>query len=107
MSNAFANCSSLKYLNINNFNTSSVINMTNMFYGCSSLLSLNLKNFNTSSLILDNDNDMFTNCNKNLIYCIDDNKEYNFKSLLEPFIKDCNYICLKNNQRFFKLISFI
>ena len=43
----FDGCSSLKELNLNNFNTNNVTNMSYMFYGCSSLKELNLNNFNT------------------------------------------------------------
>ena len=43
----FCGCSSLKELNISNFNTNNVTNMQYMFSGCSSLKELNLSNFNT------------------------------------------------------------
>ena len=36
------NCSSLKLLNVSNFNTQNVINMVGMFENCSSLKSLNI-----------------------------------------------------------------
>ena len=100
MRNTFANCSSLKYLVINEFDTSSTNDMTNMFYGCSSLLSLNLYNFNTSSLLFYTD--IFKNINRNLIICIDYNKDYVSNFQLESFTKDCNYICLKDNRKFIK-----
>ena len=51
MSYMFAGCSSLKELNLNNFNTNSVTNMRSMFNGCSSLKELNLNNFNTNKVI--------------------------------------------------------
>ena len=41
----FCGCSSLKELNLNNFNTNNVTNMSGMFEECSSLKELNLKNF--------------------------------------------------------------
>ena len=50
MHSMFYNCSSLILLNLNNFNTSNVINMGSMFYGCSSLISLNINNFDTSKV---------------------------------------------------------
>ena len=43
MSGMFYGCSSLKILNINNFNTNRVKYMIYMFYGCSSLKELNIK----------------------------------------------------------------
>ena len=46
----FHNCSSLKELNLNNFNTNNVTNMRFMFDGCSSLKELNLNNFNTNNV---------------------------------------------------------
>ena len=43
-------CSSLKELNLSNFNTNNVTNMIGMFSGCSSLKELNLSNFNTNNV---------------------------------------------------------
>ena len=43
----FFQCSSLKELNLSNFNTYNVTDMSYMFYYCSSLKELNLSNFNT------------------------------------------------------------
>ena len=40
MHGMFSGCSSLKELNLNNFNTNNVTNMNGMFYGCSSLKEL-------------------------------------------------------------------
>ena len=50
MSDMFSGCSSLKELNLNNFNTNNVTNMSLMFSGCSSLKELNLNNFNTNNV---------------------------------------------------------
>ena len=44
------NCSSLKTLNINNFKTSNVADMSTMFGGCSSLESLDVSSFDTSKV---------------------------------------------------------
>ena len=46
----FCGCSSLKKLNLNNFNTSNVIDMNLMFSECSSLKVLNLSNFDTNKV---------------------------------------------------------
>jgi hypothetical protein len=46
----FANCSSLKNLNLKNFNTAAVTNMRLLFYECSSLTELNLSSFNTTAV---------------------------------------------------------
>ena len=50
MSGMFYGCSSLKELNLNNFNTNNVTDMNYMFCGCSSLKELNLNNFNTNNV---------------------------------------------------------
>ena len=43
MSGIFFRCSSLKELNLNNFNTNNVTNMICMFYGCLDELKLKIK----------------------------------------------------------------
>ena len=50
MSNMFSECSSLKELNLNNFNTSNVTNMRGMFYKCSSVKELIISNFNINNV---------------------------------------------------------
>ena len=64
MSYMFYGCSSLKEINLTNFNTNDVTNMNHMFYGCSSLKELNLTNFDTNNV---NDmKDMFSECSDEL-----------------------------------------
>ena len=46
MGGMFSGCSSLKELNLSNFNTNNVTNMVAMFYECYSLKELNISNFN-------------------------------------------------------------
>ena len=46
----FSECSSLKNINISNFNTNNVNNMRGMFNRCSSLTNINLSNFNTNNV---------------------------------------------------------
>ena len=46
----FNKCSSLKELNLSNFNTNNVTNIDFMFNKCSSLKELNLFNFNTNNV---------------------------------------------------------
>ena len=48
----FYDCNKLTSLNLSNFNTNNVKDMSCMFYGCSSLTSLNLFNFNTLNVML-------------------------------------------------------
>jgi len=64
----FSGCSSLKELNLSNFNTNNVTDMRSMFSGCSSLKELNLSNFNNNNV---NDmTDMFYECSNELKYKI-------------------------------------
>ena len=49
MNNMFDGCSSLKKLNIYNFDFQKVIKENYMFFGCSSLEELTIKNFNENS----------------------------------------------------------
>ena len=60
MNGMFSGCYSLKELNLNNFNTNNVTNMSCMFDGCSSLQELNLNNFNTNNVT--DMNEMFSEC---------------------------------------------
>ena len=61
----FYGCSSLKELNLNNFNTNNVTDMYDMFYGCTSLKELNLNNFNTNNVT--DMYGMFRGCSNDLI----------------------------------------
>jgi len=45
----FYNCSSLKTINLSNFDTSNVKNMGHMFHGCSKLISFDIDSFNTTN----------------------------------------------------------
>ena len=51
MSCFFSGCSSLTNIDFSNFNTNKVTNMRGMFSGCSSLISIDLSNFNTNNVI--------------------------------------------------------
>ena len=61
----FSECSSLAELNLDNFNSNNVTNMSYMFVGCSSLKELNLNNFNSNNVT--NMNGMFSGCSNDLI----------------------------------------
>ena len=80
MDEMFRNCSSLKELNLSNFNTNNVTDISYMFYGCSQLKELNLTNFNTNNV---NDmSHMFSGCSDELKYKVkEQNKQIyiNFK----------------------------
>ena len=60
MSSMFSSCSSLTSLDVSNWNTSNVTDMNYMFYYCNSLTSLDLSNFNTSKVT--NMSYMFSTC---------------------------------------------
>ena len=84
MSFMFYRCSSLKELNLNNFNTNNVTNMSFMFSGCSSLKELNLNNFNTNNVT-----DMYGMFDG----CLDELKlkiESQFKNFKEEAFDNCN-----------------
>jgi len=129
ISGMFYNCSSLLTLDLKNFDTSKVTKMTFVFNGCISLLSLNIENFDTSictsfyymfylcksliSLNLSNFDKNLVNSyettnmlnlyHTKLIYCIKDNTNYVFSSLLIDFTKDCGNICFTDENH--KLIK--
>ena len=50
MSNMFLSCSSIKFINFTNIDTSKVTNMDSIFKRCKQLISLDLKSFNTSNV---------------------------------------------------------
>ena len=50
MSYMFYGCSSLKKLNLSNFNTNNVTDMSGIFFECKSLKEINLSNFNTKNV---------------------------------------------------------
>ena len=60
MSYMFFGCSSLTYLNLSNFNTAKVTSMFCMFNGCKSLKELDLSDFNTGNV--ENMSFMFYDC---------------------------------------------
>ena len=68
------NFKDLTNINLSNFNTNNVTDMSCMFYECSSLTNINLSNFNTNNAT--NMSSMFTGCkklNKNNIIVVDKN----------------------------------
>ena len=82
MYSMFDRCSSLESLDLTNFNTSSVASMGSMFYGCSSLQYIDLSNFNTSSVVYMNY--IFAEC-----YSL---KSLNLSSFNTSSVKDMSYM---------------
>lgn len=60
LSYMFHNCTNLTYVNVEEFNTSNVIDMQYMFNNCDSLTKLDLSNFDTRKVT--NMENMFTSC---------------------------------------------
>ena len=60
MSSMFEGCSLIESLDLTNFKTKEVVTMKNMFYGCKSLKNLDISSFITNKVI--NMNNMFGNC---------------------------------------------
>lgn len=52
----FSGCSNLKHLDLSNFNTNEVLDMSEMFSGCSNLIYLDITEFNMSKIIISEDN---------------------------------------------------
>ena len=80
----FKNCSSLKKLDISNFNTNNTNNMDGMFFECSSLNDLKIPDLNNMVTM----REMFYHCSEILIMKIKKNK--NIKD--EAFINGNYYI---------------
>ena len=50
MGSMFSGCQSLKEINVSNFDTSNINDMSNMFSGCKSLSSIDASHFNTINI---------------------------------------------------------
>ena len=90
----FAYSTSLISIDLSSFKTSNIYEMNNMFEGCSSLISLNLSQFDTTKV---------TECKQmlgstNLVYCIDNDKNYTFRSLIDENKINCSDICFTNKE---------
>lgn len=67
--NMFYLCSNLATLDLSNFDTSNVIDMSSMFYGCNNLTKLDVSNFDTSNV--EDMNSMFCFCNISALTVLD------------------------------------
>ena len=127
MSSMFNGCSSLKTLDLSNFNTKSLVRMEYMFNNAESLISLDLSNFNITlvegitqafygckSLIYINlisfvenpnfflvVNNIISEDNKDLIYCIDEKKSSNISNEIKKVSihNDCTNICFSEARK--------
>ena len=82
-------CTSLKELDLSNFNTENVTDMSYMFYNCSSLKKLNISNFNINKVKVINY--MFYECSS-LEYLIFPESTINIYNILK---KDAEGFCDK------------
>ena len=91
----FYNCKAIKELNLSNFSTSKVIDMSYMFYNCQAIKELNLSNFNTANVI--NMTNMFAGCRK--LYILN-NFSFDIKNntRIKNMFSRCNY-SLKEMER--------
>jgi len=87
MSYMFYYCPSLTFLNLSNYNTNNVSDMSYMFYKCSSLTSLNLSNFKTNKV--NNMRYMFSNCSNLTSLDLSNFNTINVKDMSYMFF-DCN-----------------
>ena len=91
MCNMFYECSSLKKLNLSNFNTENVKNMRCMFYGCSALEEINLDIFHFNDA---------TNMSKMFNGCTDEIK----RKIQNKMIKiECPFKEIETSKSYFKI----
>ena len=84
----FSGCNNLSTLNIQNFNTSSIENMSAMFSSCSSLVTLDLTHFSTS--LVKDMSYMFSNCSKLSTLIIDESFDTSSVKDISYMFKGCS-----------------
>ena len=85
MSNMFNRCLSLKEINLSKFNTDNVTNMGCMFFECSSLKDINLSNLNIDNVT--NMKGMLYGCSNEIITKI----QSQFKNIKEEAFEDIDF----------------
>ena len=102
MSSMFNGCSQLYSLNLSNFDTSNAKYMYNMFDGCSKLISLDLSYFNTERV--SNMDSMFKGCSKLEYINLKNFKETNLRYYPDIFenVPDNIVVCLNDNSNIIK-----
>ena len=97
----FSYCSSLTKLDLSNFNTEIVTNMSYMFFECSSLTKLDLSKFDTKNI--ENMTNMFYGCDSLQTVTFNNNlneeikQQLNNRGLMEEVKEKGNKITLKKN----------
>ena len=92
----FSHCS-FTYLDLSNFNTEDVTNMSSLFYGCDSLININLSNFNTQNVI--DMSHMFDGC-KSLINLDLSNFNNQKVSIMNNMFSSCSSLSKINLSNF-------
>ena len=95
--NMFAECQNIIEINLSNFDSSKVTNMTLMFNKCTSLISLNLSNFNTSSAT--EMRSMFHTCSKFISLDLSSFNTSNVKTMSYMF-QECSSLISLNLSNF-------
>ena len=96
MSEMFSGCNSLEFINLSNFNTELVTNLSGIFSGCNLITSLNLSSFNTSNTI--DMSYMFYGCDNLEILDIsnfDVTNCYSYNNMFSNYV-NFKYIDIKN-----------
>ena len=102
VSNMFSNCSSLLSINLSKFNTSKVSSMAWMFSGCISLKEIDISNFNFKNL--GRVSFMFSNCTglKNIVF----NSNFNINDYIaNNTFKGCSGELQDKMRKYFKNIN--
>ena len=84
----FQDCSSLQELDLSNFNTNKVLDMSYMFKGCSSLKELDLSNFNTNKVF--HMSYMFKGCSSLKELNISNNFKRKISNEIRTLFKGCS-----------------
>ena len=100
MSSMFSGCSSLKDINLTYFNTEKVIDMSNMFNGCKLLKDINLSCFNTNNVT--NMSYMFNGCSSLTdinLFNFNTDKVFDMSNMFNgcKLLEDINLSCFNTN----------
>jgi len=93
----FYNCKSLTFINLSNFDTSSVTWIESMFEGCFNLQYINLKNAKETTSSECKYNNAFKNTPENLVVCINETNAPKLTQLIRKKNSTCYIIDCSNN----------
>ena len=72
--------------------------MKEMFSQCTSLKSLNIYNFDTSNVT--QHSNLFYNISNNIIFCSNQEKQSNIVYLFSSFNNNCSFFCISDNKKY-------